>query len=190
VLRTSRHEGTTRGARLSYSLSRSKPHTSPSRSADVRAHRLIGGQSLVEFALITPIVLMLLVVVADFGRIFAANLSIEAAARDAAEIGANEYLANPPGVLSSPASTLDPAAIRVVAEAAGWSGAALVVVGRPATPDGLPANVTIFDPPDDGDPDGAFAAMVGAYAAGLDRGDDPRDAFTAASAAVGSTAAE
>jgi len=55
------------------------------------------GQSLAEFALVTPILVMLVVVVADFGRIFAATLSIEAAARDAAEQMANEYLANPPG---------------------------------------------------------------------------------------------
>ena len=41
----------------------------------------------------------------------------------------------------------------------------------------------------DADPDGAFAAMVGTYAAGLDRGEHPRDAFGAASAAVGSTVA-
>jgi hypothetical protein len=58
---------------------------------------------MVEFALITPILIMLVVIVADFGRIFAAGLSVEAAARDAAEIGANEYLANPPGPLGLPA---------------------------------------------------------------------------------------
>jgi pfkB family carbohydrate kinase len=88
------------------------------------------------------------------------------------------------------AEPLDQAAMGVVADAIGWSGAALVVVGRPPTSDRLPEDVTIFDPPDDGDPDGAFAAMVGTYAAGLDRGDDPRLAFEAAAAAVGSTAAE
>ena len=59
--------------------------------------RFGSGQSMVEFALVTPILIMLVVIVADFGRIFAASLSVEAAARDAAEIGANEYLANPPG---------------------------------------------------------------------------------------------
>ena len=37
------------------------------------------GQSLAEFALVTPILLMLVVIVADFGRVFAANLAIEAA---------------------------------------------------------------------------------------------------------------
>ena len=88
------------------------------------------------------------------------------------------------------AEPLDVAAMRVIVDAASWSGAALVVVGRPATADDLPADVTIFDPPDDGDPDGAFAAMVGTYAAGLDRGEDPRLAFDAAAAAVGSTAAD
>jgi len=59
---------------------------------------------MVEFALVTPILIMLVVIVADFGRIFAASLSIEAAARDAAEIGSNEYLSNPPG---APLITLD-----------------------------------------------------------------------------------
>lgn len=63
------------------------------------------GQSLAEFALVTPILLMLVVIVADFGRVFAANLAIEAAARDAAEAVANQYLAAPPGgSLSVPAS--------------------------------------------------------------------------------------
>jgi hypothetical protein len=57
---------------------------------------------MVEFALVTPILVMLVVLVADFGRIFAAGLSIEAAARDAAEVMANSYLANPP-----PPATLD-----------------------------------------------------------------------------------
>ena len=61
------------------------------------------GQSLAEFALITPVLLMLVVIVADFGRVFAANLAIEAAARDAAEAVSNQYLANPPGPLDAPA---------------------------------------------------------------------------------------
>ncbi|HEX5013603.1 MAG TPA: PfkB family carbohydrate kinase [Candidatus Limnocylindrales bacterium] len=88
------------------------------------------------------------------------------------------------------AERLDDDAMGVVVDAADWSGAALVVLGRQAVSDGLPDDVTIFDPPDDGDPNGAFAAMVGSYAAGLDRGDDPRVAFEAAAASVGSTAAE
>ena len=58
---------------------------------------------MVEFALVAPILLMLVVVVADFGRVFATMLAVEAAARDAAEAVANEYLANPPGPLDQPA---------------------------------------------------------------------------------------
>jgi len=58
---------------------------------------------MAEFALVLPILIMLVVLVADFGRVFAASLSIEAAARDAAETMANQYLANPPGPLNAPA---------------------------------------------------------------------------------------
>ena len=54
---------------------------------------------------------MLVVLVADFGRVFAASLSIEAAARDAAEAMSNQYLANPPG---DPAQT---AAVRLAGPA-------------------------------------------------------------------------
>lgn len=79
---------------------------------------------------------------------------------------------------------------RVVADAARWSGASLIVVGRAEDLAGLPEDATVFSPPDDGDPDGAFATMVGTYAAGLDRGEEPGTAFAAAQAAVGSTAAE
>lgn len=88
------------------------------------------------------------------------------------------------------AERIGPAGMRVVSDAASWSGAALVVVGSQEDLDGIPDDATAFAPPDDGDPDGAFAAMVGTYAAGLDRGDDPREAFAAASAAVGSSVAE
>lgn len=55
------------------------------------------GQSLVEFGLVLPIMLVLFVALADFGRIFANSILIEAAARNGAELAANDYLANPPG---------------------------------------------------------------------------------------------
>jgi hypothetical protein len=60
---------------------------------------------MVEFAVIVPILLMLFVTIADFGRIFATNIQLEAATRDAAESAANQYVAAPPGgqPLSSPA---------------------------------------------------------------------------------------
>jgi hypothetical protein len=68
------------------------------------------GQSLVEFALVLPILLVLFVGIADFGRIFANGILLEAAARDAAELAANDYIATPPGgsSLAGPA-TLDAA---------------------------------------------------------------------------------
>ena len=52
--------------------------------------------------------LILLVAVGDFGRIFAAGIILEAAARDAAEVAANEYLAKPPGPVNAPAPPADP----------------------------------------------------------------------------------
>jgi hypothetical protein len=61
------------------------------------------GQALSEFALVVPILLVLLVATADFGRIFATMIAIESATRDAAETTANDYLANPPGPLGAPA---------------------------------------------------------------------------------------
>jgi TadE-like protein len=56
------------------------------------------GQSLVEFALVLPLLLVLLLGVADFGRVFAAGITVEAVARNAAEAGAVERLPgrNPP----------------------------------------------------------------------------------------------
>ncbi len=50
------------------------------------------GQSLVEFALVLPMLLVLLLGVADFGRVFAAGITLESAARNGAEAAAQEYL--------------------------------------------------------------------------------------------------
>jgi hypothetical protein len=50
------------------------------------------GQSLVEFALVLPLLLVFLLGVADFGRVFTAGITIEAAARNGAEAAAQEYL--------------------------------------------------------------------------------------------------
>ena len=49
--------------------------------------RLAAGQSLVEFAIITPVVLLLLVGISDLGRLFASAVAIESAAREAADYG-------------------------------------------------------------------------------------------------------
>src|SRR6266508_2169178 len=59
--------------------------------------RSSAGQSLTEFALVIPILLVVFVAIADLGRIFAAGVDLEAATRAAAEATANEYLSDPPG---------------------------------------------------------------------------------------------
>jgi hypothetical protein len=46
------------------------------------------GQSLVEFALLLPLMLLLAIAVADFGRLFTSMIAIESAAREAADYGA------------------------------------------------------------------------------------------------------
>lgn len=77
----------------------------PDARAAVRAEH-DRGQSLVEFGLVLPIMLFLFVALADFGRIFANGVLIEAATRNGAELAANEYLSNPPGgtPLSAPST--------------------------------------------------------------------------------------
>jgi hypothetical protein len=48
----------------------------------------------------------------------------------------------------------------------------------------VPEDATVLESPDV-DPDGAFGAVVGAYAAALDRGAAPAEAFASASAGSG-----
>lgn len=78
--------------------------------------------------------------------------------------------------------------VRIVTTAAGWADARLIVVvpAGEAEPAGLPPDAIVFEAPD-ADPDGVFAAMVGAFAAALDDGDDLADAFRSTVAAAGWT---
>lgn len=46
------------------------------------------GQSLVEFALILPVLILVAVAVGDFGRIYASMIALESATREAADYGA------------------------------------------------------------------------------------------------------
>jgi TadE-like protein len=71
--------------------------------------REAAGQSMLEFALVLPILLMMFIAIADFGRIFAAMITLESATRNAAEAAANQYLATPPATLNVAAPTGDPA---------------------------------------------------------------------------------
>ena len=98
------------------------------------------GQSLVEFTLILPIMMIVLLLVADFGRLFAAGITIESAARTAAEVAAAEYNRAGP--------TIDYAAIHRDA----WSSVCDEASKLPnATPgvggqcDGLPTVVCVHD---------------------------------------------
>ncbi len=66
-------------------------------------HRSARGQSLVEFALVLPMLLVLLLGIADFGRVMSQGIVLEAAVRDGAEAAAQELVQrqrNTPGGLS------------------------------------------------------------------------------------------
>jgi hypothetical protein len=83
------------------------------------------------------------------------------------------------------ADPLPGAALDVIVAASRWSGAALVIVlPKGASVPNDAAEATVLEAPAD-DADGAFAAIVGAYAVALDRGEEPAEAFATASATGG-----
>lgn len=83
------------------------------------------------------------------------------------------------------ADALDEAAMSAVVAAARWAGAQLIiVVAAGSAAPGAPDDATVLEAPGV-DADGAFAAVVGAYAAALDRGTSPAEAFATASAGSG-----
>ena len=84
------------------------------------------------------------------------------------------------------AEPLPDASLDVVGRAASWANAALVVVtGAEAVPSAhLPLDATVFEAPP-ADPDGAFAGVVGAYAAAIDKGATPAEAFDGVAESAG-----
>ena len=67
---------------------RSPARGHPTEEAAMERHR---GQSLVELALVTPILIILILIVADGARVFTANIQIGNAAREGANIGSRSY---------------------------------------------------------------------------------------------------
>lgn len=57
------------------------------RAATGRGGRWSAGQSVVEFALIAPLLLFFVVAIADLGRLYVSAVAVEAAAREAADYG-------------------------------------------------------------------------------------------------------
>lgn len=64
------------------------PTRTTSARAAARPPHHESGQSVVEFAVIVPVLLLLVVAIADFGRLYTSAVAIESAAREAADFGA------------------------------------------------------------------------------------------------------
>lgn len=92
------------------------------------------------------------------------------------------YLADATVVVS--ADGLEAGAAAALAGAASFAGAQLVLAGEGSVPASDDPSVTVFEAPAS-DPDGAYASMVGRYAAALDAGRTPADAFRAATSESG-----
>lgn len=120
------------------------------------------GQSLVEFALVLPMLLVLLLGIADFGRVFAAGIALEAAARNAAEAAAQEYVQRQRDD-PAPLTAADYDAIRAVAHRVACEEAAVLPNQAGAPPMcGMPVSavcvhdVDLGDAVDCGEPSGAI----------------------------------
>jgi hypothetical protein len=88
------------------------------------------------------------------------------------------------------AEPLDPAAAGIVAGAAAYAGAHVIVVGLPGADVPELAGATVFaaedaDTTPRADPDGALAGFVASFAVAVDRGEEPAAALEGAAAAAG-----
>jgi hypothetical protein len=88
------------------------------------------------------------------------------------------------------AESADPQTVAVVADAARWGEARMILVldAGQTVPAGLPSEVIVFESPQS-DPDGAFADLVGTFAASIDEGTEPAEAFRSSIASDGWTEA-
>jgi TadE-like protein len=90
-----------------------------------RGHRSAAprGQSLVEFALVLPMLLVLLLGIADFGRVMSQGIVLEAAVRNGAEAAAQELVQlernKPAGLGADDYARLHEIALEAVCEEAG-----------------------------------------------------------------------
>ena len=109
-----------------------------------------GGQSVTEFALVLPVLMLLLLTISDFGRFFATGITIESATRTAAELAAQELVAEKAAGRSSSTSPFyDYALIHSIA----WRSVCAETAGLPnMTPssgggqcDSIPTKVCIHD---------------------------------------------
>lgn len=119
------------------------------------------GQSLVEFSLLLPVLLVILLGVADFGRVVQAGIVMESAAGAAAEAGAVEYLREV--VREDPTFTPDYGQIREVAAQVACREANRLANSEPDCPDWPIIRVCVHDDAA-GDPDCGGAGSVGAAA--------------------------
>jgi hypothetical protein len=83
---------------------------------------------------------------------------------------------------------LVPAAVAAAAERASWAGAPLIVIrdagtGADAEAGELPDGAIVLEAPAS-DPEGTFAGLIGAFAARLDEGATPADAWAATTRAL------
>ncbi len=102
------------------------------------------GQSVTEFALVIPFLLVILLTVADFGRYFAASLNIESIARTAAEVSAQEYVRAVPSLSGYDYNALHGYAWQSVCDEA--KGLPNVTYNGPATEcTGIPTLVCVHD---------------------------------------------
>jgi hypothetical protein len=82
------------------------------------------------------------------------------------------------------AQSLDEPALAAARDAARWAGAHVIELTAPGTDATTLDDATVLEAPAE-DAEGAFASLVGRYAAALDGGTQPAEAFAAASAGVG-----